>query len=422
MKPSLSILVAALSILTIASVVFAGTSGPSPVPPPPSFTITSPTPVLCRGMVNYIPFTITNNGYPNTNGKAPPMQNIELSLVATKGLYAAGNGIAPVSNINPNAAAIATLPIFVGANASAFVPTSVQIIYYYDALYSDTELRNISFTTQQCPLPLSLDISPYILTSGTIENITLTLRNNGTAQLDNVSVKLSVPNSGGALLTSQPVQIKSIAPNSTISLNERLYVAENQSDQSTPLNVTVNFYNGNQLEQISSTHTLLASGIINMTASGFTTSPSVISPPGVFSVSFILTNIGTSGATAVMVTPLPPKGFTVYGSNSTFVGSVGINAQTPVTVSFITSNAVRSGEYTIPIKISYLNNLRQNITKWANTTVSVGAPSALNGTRVAQFRTSSPGGGSGIIILVLIIIIAALAFLLYSERKKRRAK
>ncbi len=407
-----------IAMLSIVSVVFAATSGPAPVPPPPSFTITSSYSVLCRGEVNYIPFLISNNGYPNTNGQAPTMQNIELSMVPTKGLYSAGNGIAPLSNINPNTAATAMLPVFVGANASAFIPTSAQIIYYYDQLYSDTELRNISFTTQECPLPLSLSISPYILTSGTIENITLTLRNNGTTSLNNISVKLSVPNNGGALLTGQPVQIQSIAANSTMAFSERLYVAENQSDQSTPLNVTVNYYDGNQLEQISSTHTLLASGIINMTASGFTTSPSIVTPPGVFSVSFVLTNIGTTGATAVTVTPLPPKGLTIYGSNSTFVGSVGINTQTPVTVSFIASNSLKSGTYKIPIMVTYLNNLRQNMTTWANTSVLVGGPAAFNASRVSQFRSSGSGGGL-LIIAVLLIIIIALAFLLYKERRRR---
>lgn len=410
---------AGVLMLLLVSLAYAGTSGPSPIPTPPSFTVTSTALNLCKGVVNYIPIVVVNNAYPGTNAIAPTMTNIELSLVSTKGLSPAGNGTASTPALKPNRNATAILPVFVNANASEFISTGVDINYYFDQLYSDSEQRNFSVTTQQCPMPLAVSISPYILTAGTIQNITVTLNNTSPMSLNSIEVQLKVPNTGGAFLTRQPVQIASIPPMNTVRFNETLYLTENTSEAVT-LNTTVSYYNGSQLQQIYATLPLLSSGIIDLTPSEFASSPSIVSPSSVFSESFVLTDTGTAGATAVMVTPIPPKGFTTYGSNSSFVGSIGVDTQTPVTVSFITSNSVKPGKYLIPIRVNYINNLRDNITTWANASVVVAGSSAFNGTAGgARVVRSSSGGGGGVLIILLLLAVVVLGYLYYRERKRR---
>jgi hypothetical protein len=402
-----------LMLFAAVPLAFATLSGPSPIPNPPAFSVTSTITNLCRGLVNHIPIIVTNQ---NSNIGAT-MQNVQLGISNGKGLYAAGNGTINTANISVGHSAVIIIPVFVAANASTFISTGIGINYYFDTLYSDSEVRNVSFSTETCSMPLSVSVSPKLLTAGVIQNLQLNLTNIGSGPLTAVAVKVGVPSQDGAMLTSQPLQLSDVAGNSTSTLNEVIFVSKNASE-SMPLNITASFYNGTNLEQLSESVSVLASGIVNLTPSGFTVSPSVPTPQSTFSISFILTDTGTTGASAMTITPLPPAGFTVYGANSVFVGDLAVDTQTPVTVSFFTGNNLKAGSYNIPIRVNYLNSLRQNITYWANTSVILGA-STFNSTAIQRFRSSSGGGSSGLLIIILLVIIVVLGYFLYKERKRR---
>ena len=51
-----------LLMVAVAAVAFAATSGPSPIPNPPSFQVGTTALTLCKGVVNYVPITVTNLG------------------------------------------------------------------------------------------------------------------------------------------------------------------------------------------------------------------------------------------------------------------------------------------------------------------------------------------------------------------------
>lgn len=416
-----------LAIVGFAPLAFATVGGPAPLPNPPNFYITSNATFLCRGQINNIPVTVTNRATPIGNpniindtaaaqGQEPTMQNVVLNIVDSKGFYSAGNGTVDVGNVNPNTSVTTHLPVFVDANVSSLISAGIGINYFFYSVYTDSEQRNITLSTQLCQQPLSVTLSPSVLTAGNTQNLTVNITNNGATTLNTITMNVKFPNQYVAWLGSQQIEVNSIKPGQTVSRNSRIFVSYNASDEFAA-NVSATFYNGTDLEQIYQNVEMLASGIINLTASSITISPSVPTPSSIFSVSFVLTNTGTSAASAVTATLLPTNGFTAFGSNPVFVGSVGTDSQTPVTLTLETGNKTRSGQYNIPIRINYLDTIRENENQTVMVPVVVGA-AALNSSSLAARRAEYGGGGISLFTIFLIIVIAVLAFLLYKEKSK----
>lgn len=415
------IAIPALFMLLLMPMVFAAVSGPSPVPTPPNFYITTSATYLCKGQTNLIPITVTNAGTPGslnegTSLGGAAMQDVAVSITNSKALYPGSASTATVESIASNSSATLRIPVFVLANASSIIPTTVSINYYYLTYYTDSEVRNLTFSAQECPQQLNATISPSSFSTGVTQPISISLENNGTTPINSTLVRVSIPNVDGTMISTQPIEVPQIAPQSTYKLNESIFISTNATE-SVPLNLSVIYYNGTTLYQLYKSVGIPATGIIQITPSSFTASPTIPSAGSIFSVSFVMTNTGTASATATTVTALPPPGFTVFGSPSSFVGELSVDSQTPVTLSLTTNKTLRSGTYEIPIRINYLNNLRQNITTWANTSVRIGAPVAFNSTAVTKYRSSS--SGSGLLLLILIVAIIVLGYLYYRERKKR---
>ncbi len=402
-----NILIAAIFMLLVsATAVYAGTGGPAPVPAPPGYNLTTNATALCRGQTNYIPITITNHG----TGDIGSMQDTTLGLVTTRGMLAS---TLDIGTVPANTVKTYKFPVFVDANASLYIPTGITINYFYYEVYTDSEVQNMSFTTRACVEPITATISPKIITAGAIENLTLNITNAGPYTLNALSVSLNVPASDAALLGNQPIEINSIRPHSSMILSQQVYVSKNAS-QSFPANLTIDYYNGTALSQAWNDTQLLTTGIINITSSSLTLSPTVPSPGSIFSISLVLTNTGSSGASAVTAAIVPTNGISAYGGNSVFIGSVGADSQVPVTLSATTDPSMHNGVYQIPIQINYLNGLRQNVSQSITVPVQILASNAINVTAIR----SRASGGSGLLVLVLIIIIIVLLVLYYRERKK----
>ncbi|MEM3839229.1 MAG: hypothetical protein QXF01_01480 [Candidatus Micrarchaeaceae archaeon] len=397
-----------LAMALFASAIYAGTGGPSPVPPPPGYNLTVNATVLCKGETNYVPVTIANHG----TGQIGSMQYTLLGLSPTKGLLASA---IDVGTVPPNSTRTYMFPIFVDSNASLYIPAGITINYYYYSIYTNSEVSNVSFTTRDCVQPISAYFSPRIITSGAIDNLTINVTNAGTLQLRNLSIYINVPSADAAVLGTNPIIINSIAPHSSVLLSQSLYVSRNAS-QDFQANLTIDYYNGTSLSQFSNSTQLLTVGIINITSSGLTLSPPVPSPGSIFSISLVLTNTGTSAASAVAASAAQTQGFSSYGSNSVFVGSIGADSQVPVTLTLVASPSLRSGLYKVPIRINYLNSLRQNISEEIPVSVQLAAANAFNATYQNAQKYHASGGG--FIVIILLVIIVVLLALYYRERKK----
>ncbi|HVC58355.1 MAG TPA: hypothetical protein VND15_02670 [Candidatus Acidoferrales bacterium] len=389
---------------------FAATSGPTPIPNPPNFQLSTNVLTLCKGMVNQLPITVTS----------PPgsvrMDGVQLAIIS-KYVYAFGNGtVSGITNVSANSSSMVQLPIFVSLNASSLISAGVGINYEYDSLYSDSETRNISFGTQSCPSALQVSIIPSTLTSGRIDNVTLVLSNKGNNTLNYVSIRSTLPSQDGTFLGIQPVGVGVIGPMTSVNLTQRVFVFKNAT-QSFPVNMTINLFKGTSPEQISYTPIVLSAGIINITPSSTTLSPTVPAPGSIFSISFILTDVGTAGATAVTATPMPPAGFSTYGSNTVFVGDMATDSQTPVTLTLTTASATEAGSYVVPVRINYLNSLRQNLSTVVNVPVTLGSGFGTANS-IGTYPKRTTGGSGGLLPAILVIIIIVLGYLLYKEKRK----
>ena len=400
-----------LTVMT-SGLVFAGTSGPSPIPPPPNFQISTNVITLCKGIINNVPIQI------RTPPGSPLMQSVQLSLTNSRVAYTVGNGTVSAVNVSANNTRTVHMLIFAGLNASPLISAGIGINYQYDTLYGDSEVRNISFGVETCPTTLSVVVSPYVLTSGKIENVTFNLTNTGTISLNHISMRASLPTIDGTFLGIQPIQISTIAPKSSVNVVERVFVYSNAT-QSFPINLTISLYNGTSIEQIADNPIVLSSGIINITPASITLSPTNPTSGSIFSISFVLTDIGTAKAAAVTATLLPVSGFAAYGSNSVFVGDMHVDTQTPVTLTLTSTSSLKSGNYTIPVRINYLNNLRQNLSTVIDVPVDISGSSTFNAIAAAS-KFSKSKSSISIVTIILVALIIVLIVVIYSRERHHR--
>ncbi|VVB77069.1 Uncharacterised protein [uncultured archaeon] len=407
-----------LALLAFFPVItLAGITGTAPIPPAPNFYVNSSMVGLCRGQVTYVPITVGNRGATGN----PAMQNIVLSWANARGLSPISNYTATISNVSAKSSKTVYLPVLVSPSAASFISTAVNINYNFYTMYSDSEVRNISFSTYACPSPLSVAIDPEIITEAGQQNLTFNLTNTGNSTLSMLSVSLSSSGHRGVVLVgNQPEPVVSLLPNMSAYVNQGIYVTTDNISQLIPINVSVNFYNGSNLNQLFYNHYLLFGGIIDLNTSSLTVSPSVVTKGSTFSISFVLTNMGTSPASSVTAKTLSPAGFTPYGTNPTFVGSIAADSQSSVTLSLTAKTNLTSGTYTVPIKINYLNELRQNLTKWVNVSVKISGTSAANYSRTPPVRTTAQNGGDNTVAIALVAaaVLCASAFFVWKKKGK----
>jgi hypothetical protein len=418
-----------LFAMVAPAAAFAGTSGPSPVPPAPNFQITTTTLTVCRGITNVVPLTISNLG----NSDNPTMQSVQLSL-NSRDIIELGNTI-QIANITPDTSTIVNISSFIDLNASSLITVQIPINYDYLTLYSDSEMRNLTFQVQSCPtlIPLMVNVSPSVLISGQINNLTFSFSNTGNTILNYISASASIKGSqnGVVFIGRQPIQIASIAPKQTVNVTEGIY--ENSS-QIFPLNVSTSFFNGTNLEEIADSFAMLSGGTTQMVPSSITVSPTNLTAGSIFSVSFIVTDIGTSGVSDASASAVLPAGFREYGTaGPSFIGSIQTQSPTAISLTLIANSTVKNGNYIIPVKISYLNSLRQNLSTTVNVPLTIGKSlggiGAFGSTNsIATARFAGERGIFGYIIYIeiglvaLVIAVVVLSVLFVKERKKTHPK
>ena len=426
MKTGIGMLIFFAILAALAgTVAFAGTSGPTPIPPAPSFQINTTATVLCKGVTNNIPIKITNLG----NSYNPVMESVQVSVSGT-GLSDVGPSI-DISNIVKNMTL--SIPVFVSLDTPATLNVAqVAITYDYLTYYSDSETRTLTFEVESCPSQLVMNVSPSVFVTGVVNNVTFSFTNTGDTGLQNISTTVQASSKDMAqevqFLGKQPINIASLPPESTVSINQTLY--ENVSRTFT-INMTATLFNGTSPEEVAGSFIVFSGGTIDMAPSSITVSPANVTPGSIFSLSFVVTDTGTIGASGATATVIVPKGFKVYGSNSEYLGDIQTDTQTPISLTLIANSSVKSGNYVVPVVMTYQNNLRDNLNTTIDVPVTVigAAGTVVSGGRaftsnsLAGGTYARRGGGSGLLIdAVLVIAVIALAYLHLKERKKTHGK
>ena len=130
-------------------------------------------------------------------------------------------------------------------------------------------------------------------------------------------------------------------------------------------------------------------------------------------------------------TAIAPAGFAHYGTTPTFVGSVAADSQTPVTLSLKAGSNVTSGTYKIPVRITYLDELRNSLTTWVNVSIDVqgsggfagaGAVGSNSMGSAATGRYGSSGGSPNLILGAAAVVVVAAAFIFLRRKDKLKQK
>lgn len=292
--------------------------------------------------------------------------------------------------------------------------------------YNTSTTGELGMYTSSQPQGVSIYSENQTLIAGKAVNETVVVENQGSSPIYNVSVGI-VPASPLQLLgRNSYVNIAKIAANSNASFNVTLYQPSSTTTYGS-MAATVSYTLNSQQQTISRTVTFLTPGYVDLNRVSSTVLPAAPAKGEIFTITSTLDNLGSQTAQSASVTAYPPNGITVIGQNTTFIGSVPVASPTAFTVTMLVSQSANPGAYTIPVQISYLNNLNQRLSTNFTYNVEIGTQS---------FNSSLQGGGTGVTVrrtasarsqfpvdLVVIIAIAAVAVAAYIYfRKRRRAR
>lgn len=343
-----------------------------------------------------------------------------------------------ISSLAPNQTKSVNFSIYVApsqagnsqAGSSVVLDLNTHYIDPYD--YNTTLNSNLGlFASVPSQSAVLVSVPNQTLTSGKIINTNLTITNQESDPLTNVSVVIT-PQSPLNIIGSDNLNtISRIAPGSTASLPISLYVQSSTSAVAT-LDIALTYVLDNQQQSITRSISFLNPGYVNATLVSTTISPTSPTIGGIFSITSTMDNIGSQSATAASVTPKPPSGIKTLGQNTSFLGSVPIDTPTAFTVSFTVSKSLKAGTYTIPVVFSYLNNLDQPQSETFYYNVSIGTSAfssntvppgvmAYNGTSGYRYYRSSGSGYIYVVVGVIIVIAAACGIYLYMRRRGKKA-
>jgi hypothetical protein len=187
--------------------------------------------------------------------------------------------------------------IFVPATSAGLALTFSASSTYKDAysnLRSITQSFGLSVNSRSLTsIQFSISIEPGTLTAGSVNNLTLTLSNNGNTGMHTISASYSFPGSQVTLLAPDISQIASIEAGNSSKIAIRVF-APTTTASSVLLQVSLKYYDDNGvLTQETRTIGLLSKGIIDLELVDYSVIPKSPSTGQIFSVTATITNTGT---------------------------------------------------------------------------------------------------------------------------------
>lgn len=377
----------------------------------PNVGFKSMNPSLVAGGLNNVTINVTNSGTGMVSGLATTVSSsASLSIVSQP---------AAINSLLPGQSAAESFEVYVGPSLAG-QPVNFNLDSHYISPYGYNTTQSgmlgmYALTSSSSQLILSA--SNQTIVSGKVNNMTLVVTNDGNAEIGNVTVLLS-PQSPLSLIGSDGLfSVGSLKPGGSAKIPMQIYAGASASVV-TSIDVTLDF-NG---QSSARTLSFLTPGYTGITTLNTVIVPSVLTRGQIFSLTSTLQNSGSTTAAAATVTPQPPAGITVVGENTTFIGSIPTDTPTAFTMSFLLSQYAKPGEYTIPVVLSYLNNLnqRQNQTFY----YSLNVPLPTNNTN----STQSGGIGSrrptliGLPTLLGFVILVVAAGVIVWYKKFRHPK
>jgi uncharacterized repeat protein (TIGR01451 family) len=245
-----------------------------------------------------------------------------------------------------------------------------------------------------------LKIQPTTLVAGIANNMTITITNTGTTPVKSISMTFMFASTQITWLEPDIFQIDELLPGENVKILAKVFDSPSAS-ASTQLQISIKYYDTNNiLNQEIRNIGLLSQGLIDIKFVDSTILPETPRLGQIFSITVTMTNIGTITASAITATPDIPQGFKIFGSKSFFLGDVQTNSPTTFTISLQVDSNTKPGNYSIPVRITYYDNLRNPLSVTMNLEFNISDKSTTT--------TTQPNivGGFNLFGLIVPIIIA----------------
>ena len=381
---------------------------------------------LIAGELNNVTLQVKNTG----SGKASDLSP-EISISGASILTQPSKISVIEPNTTKNVFFYAYLP-----SSSAGQPVTLNLDYNYITPYGYN--TSIATTVDTYAVPnynngVSISILNNSIESGNIQNTSIVAYDTSSYPIKNLTITLT-PSSPITLLDSDGIiNFPTILPNSKVKMPISLYLTPSSSTVGS-ISAAVSYILNGQPESTTLLLNVLTPSNIELTNINTVILPSSPTVGSSFTLTSTLNNIGSETASAVSITPEPIKGISIEGENTTSLGSIPVDTPTAFTLSFLISQSFKPGIYNIPIMVSYLNNLNQQINQTIIFPVNISKSTATfitsSGAYVATsqasgnataYRNFKGGGGVPIILIItIIIIIVILVYYFYKRRKNSK--
>ncbi|MEM2985453.1 MAG: hypothetical protein QXZ71_00170 [Candidatus Caldarchaeum sp.] len=370
--------------------------------------------------LNDVKLRVTNAGFTVVRDVALTLSvNLPLVPVGTDGKF-------NIPEIRPGETAEIPVSIYVSETSAPSSPVTVSLSYLDDSNQLKTESRVLnaflSARSAEFLSPINLRITPNILYSGTINNITVSVSNIGSTTLRDLTITPSA-SSQATWLQENTLNIPSLEPGEEYKSQAAIFVASD-SPTSITLAMTVSYYGRDNVQRQEERQIgVLVKGVVHFEVVDLTILPEVVSPGQTFSVTIVLVNTGTVQASAVSLRPSENiQGFRLFGQSRVFLGNVPTNTPTSVTFSFTALNSTSPGRYQLPLVVSYRDNVGEVHTDTLSADVNV-KPAGFGGPGTARTQTTTANTGflntSNIITIVVPLLIGLVAGVAIGRRGRR---
>ncbi len=367
-----------------------------------NFTLADPS--LVVGEINNITLKLSNTGNSYaSNISTKVSSSSSISFISQPG---------KISLLNPGESNTISFYGYISPSLSGQpVILTVTSHYINPYGYNTTVINDVgAYASPNPSTTISISASNASLLVGKLQNLNITVSNYGKYTVDNITLLLNPVSPLSVIGNDNLLFIPKLAPGESDDIPIILYVQSTTSPVA-DLEITLSYIQNNQAQTSSRSISFLTPGYINLTSISSILIPNPPHAGQIFSVTATLDNVGSQSALAATVTSSPPDGMTIVGENSTFIGSIPVYTPTAFTISFLPSKTMNPGVYSIPVTVSYLNNLNQRLNSSFVFDVNISAP-----------EVASPGsnsGGTETILLLFFVAMVAIASAYYYLHSKR---
>jgi hypothetical protein len=363
------------------------------------------------GNDGYIQLTLKNSGTASAN-------RIKVSSVSwDRGITPFGNWIGEIGALAAGDSSISIYKFSVSNNASSgLYSISFTIDYCQDS--SCRTINPNAIIAVQAPSTVELtSINPTSLKLGERVNLTFTITNKGSAQINNVIFTWS--SSGNAILplgSDNRIVIPKIDANSYYEIPVKVSVSPSAAPGLYSLSISMQYQDRSGANQS-------ISSVAGIEVGGETDFDLSLQESTSTLTTLAITNIGTTTAYSTVVRIPQQENFRVVGSSSSVIGNLNAGDYTLVSFQIVDRNftsAPASATRNLLVEISYTDSI--GIRRTVEKEVEIGL--SMNATAFTRTRTTQPQFSMSNGMLYIIIGIAGIigAVLLLKVRKWMKRK